>query len=58
MKRFLQHGSKMVEIEDDEEVSNHLNRKQDEEEDNDVNVAVDGSTLGTPEDTTPQHNKD
>jgi hypothetical protein len=58
VKRFLQHGSKMVEVEDDEEISDHLNRKQDEEEDNDVNIAVDGSTLSTPEDTTPHHNED
>lgn len=45
MKRLEQQGSKLVEVEVDDDLNKELNRRQDEAEDKDKNVLVDASSL-------------
>lgn len=50
MKRFQQEGSKLVEVDNKDDLAETQNRLQDIAEDEDKNIAVDASTLPKPKD--------
>jgi|LakMenEpi03Aug12_release.lakeMendotaPanAssembly.Ray.scaffolds.fasta_scaffold4720883_1 hypothetical protein len=54
MKRFQQEGSKLVEVDDKDDLAETQNRLQDIAEDEDKNIAVDASSLPTPKDDSEQ----
>ena len=51
MKRFQQEGSKLVEVDNKDDLAETQNRLQDIAEDEDKNIAVDAASLPTPNDS-------